>query len=97
MEAASSAVRGRRTVAGIPITIDPGGTTIPSGARLKSVAADAEGIVRADFATTLDRGVGGSCRVAAIREQITRTLKQFPEVRDVVISVNGRTEDILQP
>jgi len=41
--------------------------------------------------------VGGSCRVSAIRAQIIETLKQFSTVKNVVISINGRTEDILQP
>lgn len=50
-----------------------------------------------DFDETLEKAVGGSCRVAAIRSQITNTLKQFATVEDVVISINGRTEDILQP
>lgn len=51
----------------------------------------------ADFNYALDAGVGGSCRVQAIRAEIENTLKQFPTVKDVVISINGRTEDILQP
>jgi spore germination protein GerM len=71
-------------------------TSVPHGARVRSVAADERGVVRADFTEELGR-VAGSCRVIAIRAQIERTLAQFPEVRDVVISVNGRTEDILQP
>ncbi|MEX0649834.1 MAG: GerMN domain-containing protein [Candidatus Andersenbacteria bacterium] len=56
-----------------------------------------DGVARVDFSEELDRAVGGSCRVTAIRSQIVQTLEQFPTVRDVVISVNGRTEDILQP
>jgi len=72
-------------------------TALPAGVVLKSVAADANGVVTADFTSSLERGVAGSCRVSAIRSQIISTLKQFPEVRDVVISVNGRTADILQP
>lgn len=51
----------------------------------------------ADFNYALDAGVGGSCRVQAIRAEIENTLKQFPTIKDVVISINGRTEDILQP
>jgi len=35
--------------------------------------------------------------VAAIRAQIRETLKQFPTVDEVIISIDGRTEDILQP
>ncbi len=72
-------------------------TSLPSGVILKSIAADANGVVTADFSSSLERGVAGSCRVLAIRSQITATLKQFPEVRGVVISVNGRVEDALQP
>jgi len=56
-----------------------------------------ERIARADFDDQLEFQVGGSCRVSAIRAQITETLKQFPTVDSVVISINGRTEDILQP
>jgi hypothetical protein len=51
----------------------------------------------ADFDATLDKNMGGSCRVAAIRSQIAETLKQFPNVKNVIISIDGRTEDILQP
>ena len=56
-----------------------------------------DGIAKADFNSELEEAVGGSCRVAAIRTQITETLKQFQTVKSVVISIDGRTEDILQP
>jgi hypothetical protein len=52
-------------------------TSIPSGVALKSIAADAQGVVTADFTKALDQGVAGSC--------------------DVIISINGRIDDILQP
>jgi hypothetical protein len=55
------------------------------------------GIAKVDFDETMEEGMGGSCRVSAIRAQITQTLKQFSTVKDVVISVNGRVEDVLQP
>ena len=63
------------------------------------VAQDAAGknIIRVDFNQTLQTGVAGSCRVTGIRAQITQTIKQFPGVDDVVISIDGKTEDILQP
>lgn len=54
-------------------------------------------VAKIDFDEQLEYQVGGSCRVAAIRAQITQTLKQFPSVKSVIISINGRTEDILQP
>ena len=50
-----------------------------------------------DFDEQLEFQVGGSCRVSAIRAQIIQTIKQFSTVKDVIISINGRTEDILQP
>jgi spore germination protein GerM len=56
-----------------------------------------DGIAKVDFNQALENAVGGSCRVSAIRAQITETLKQFSTVKDVVISINGRIEDILQP
>jgi len=55
------------------------------------------GIALVDFSSELEAYGGGSCRVAAIRAQITQTLKQFPTVQEVIISMDGRTEDILQP
>ena len=51
----------------------------------------------ADFNNQLEYQVGGSCRVTAIRAQIEETLKQFSTINNVVISIDGRTEDILQP
>lgn len=71
-------------------------TTINSGVRVKKITIE-NGIARADFDEQLEFGVGGSCRVAAIRAQIINTLKQFPNIKGAVISINGRTEDILQP
>ncbi|OGN00446.1 MAG: hypothetical protein A3B91_04345 [Candidatus Yanofskybacteria bacterium RIFCSPHIGHO2_02_FULL_41_29] len=56
-----------------------------------------EGVARIDFDENLNEGAAGSCKVQAIRSQITETLKQFPEVKEVVISVNGSSEGILEP
>jgi hypothetical protein len=55
------------------------------------------GTAMIDFNEALEEGIGGSCRVAEIRKQITETLMQFSSVKKVVISIDGRTEDILQP
>jgi spore germination protein GerM len=54
-------------------------------------------VAKVDFDEQLGSGVGGSCRVTAIRAQISETLKQFSSVKSVIISINGRSEDILQP
>ena len=56
-----------------------------------------DGIVYADFSQELEQGVGGSCRVAAIYAQLKKTLEQFSDAGQVIISIDGRTEDILQP
>ncbi len=71
-------------------------TSINPGVKVQKLAIE-NGVARVDFDDQLESRVGGSCRVAAIRSQITETLKQFPSVKTVVISINGRTEDILQP
>lgn len=71
-------------------------TSINPGVKIQSLVV-ANGIASVDFDGQLEFQVGGSCRVAAIASQIRETLKQFPTVTDVVISINGRTEDILQP
>jgi len=71
-------------------------TSINSGVKIQSLSIKDE-VAKVDFDEQLEFQVGGSCRVAAIRAQITETLKQFPTVDNVIISINGRTEDILQP
>ena len=71
-------------------------TSINSGVKIQSLTIQA-GTAYVDFDDQIEFQVGGSCRVSAIRAEITQTLKQFPTVSEVIISVNGRTEDILQP
>lgn len=71
-------------------------TSLNEGVKIQKLTIE-NGVARVDFDELLEVGVGGSCRVAGIRAQITQTLKQFSTVKEVVISINGRTEDILQP
>jgi hypothetical protein len=71
-------------------------TNINLGVQIKSLRID-NGVAKVDFNEAIEHEVGGSCRVTAIRSQIVSTLNQFATVKSVVISVNGRTEDILQP
>lgn len=71
-------------------------TSINPGVKIQSLTIE-NGVAKVDFNEQLQYQVGGSCRVSAIRAQITETLKQFPTVSSVVISIDGRTEDILQP
>ncbi len=72
-------------------------SSLPDGVKLKSVAADAAGVVTVDFSAKLDKNVAGSCRVGAIRSQIEKTILQFPEARGVIIAVEGRIDGVLQP
>ena len=71
-------------------------TSINSGVKIEKLTVE-NGVAKVEFNEQLEFQVGGSCRVSAIRWQIIETLRQFPAVKDVVISINGRTEDILQP
>lgn len=71
-------------------------TSINSGVKIRSFKIE-NGVAKIDFNDTLEFQVGGSCRVAAISSQIRETLRQFSEINDVIISIDGRTEDILQP
>lgn len=71
-------------------------TSINEGVEIQSISVE-DGVASVDFSEELDENVAGSARVTAIREQIGKTLLQFDTVDQVVISVNGRTEDILQP
>ncbi len=56
-----------------------------------------DGTAYADFSVRLGENVGGSCKVGSIRAQIEDTLKQFDSVQNVVISIDGNSEEILQP
>ena len=71
-------------------------TAIASGVEIKGLVIE-NGIAKADFNEALGAGVDSACESSTIREQIIRTLKQFPTVKDVVISINGKTEGVLQP
>jgi len=71
-------------------------TSINLGVKIQKLIIE-NGIAEVDFNETLEFQVGGSCRVAAISAQIRETLKQFSTVKEVIISINGRTEDVLQP
>lgn len=71
-------------------------TAIPAGVGIRELRIE-NGVAYADFDEKLQQGVGGSLRVSTIRKQITQTLMQFSTVKQVVISINGRSQDILQP
>ncbi|MDD2646924.1 MAG: GerMN domain-containing protein [Patescibacteria group bacterium] len=71
-------------------------TSINPGVEIQSLTIE-NGVAKIDFNEQIQNQVGGSCRVAAIRSEITETLKQFSTVKSVIISVNGDSETSLQP
>ena len=71
-------------------------TSINAGVKIQKLTIE-NGVAKIDFDAQLEFQVGGSCRVSAIRSQIIETLKQFSTVDSVIISIDGRIEDILQP
>lgn len=71
-------------------------SNINEGVKINSLTIN-KGVAAVDFSDELQKEVGGACRVTAIRAQIVETLNQFSTVHKVIISVNGNTEDILQP
>ena len=70
-------------------------TSVEDGVELNSLNIEG-GVATADFSEELNQG-GGSCMMEGRRAQIKKTLKQFPTVDEVVISVEGETGGILQP
>lgn len=71
-------------------------TSLNDGVTINSLTIQ-NGVAHVDFSARLEEGAGGSCRVAAIRSQIANTLRQFSTVNEVIIGVEGRVEDALQP
>ncbi|KAA0207066.1 hypothetical protein EDM68_00530 [Candidatus Uhrbacteria bacterium] len=75
----------------------PEHTAIPKGTRLESLTVS-NGTANVVLSSELESYGGGACNVEAIRSQIETTLKQFSTVRNVVISVPGKSpEETLQP
>ncbi|MFA5126586.1 MAG: GerMN domain-containing protein [Patescibacteria group bacterium] len=72
------------------------GTAINPNVKIQKLTI-VDTVASVDFNEQLEYQVGGSCRVAAIIAQIEETLKQFATVKQVLISIDGRTADILQP
>ncbi|MFA6305469.1 MAG: GerMN domain-containing protein [Candidatus Gracilibacteria bacterium] len=71
-------------------------SNINSGVKVQKLTIE-NSTAKIDFNDQLQYQVGGSCKTSAIIAQIKQTLKQFPTVKNVIISINGETEAILQP
>lgn len=70
-------------------------TSVPEGTELRSLVVK-NGVATADFSGTLHQAAG-SCRVGSIRAQIEKTLLAVDGIQAVVITVNGKADDVLQP
>jgi len=68
----------------------------PKNLTINKIEQIASNKAQIDFGKEL-LNVGGSCRVSAIRAEITQTLKQFYPGYEIIISANGNTEEVLQP
>jgi len=55
------------------------------------------GVAYVDLDQTFNKGVKGACKVQMIKSQIETTLNSQPDIDSVIISVNGKTDDILEP
>ena len=72
-------------------------TSINIDTKVKKITVE-DNVASVEFDDTLSKGItADSCQSQAIRSQINETLKQFPEIQEVVILVNGKTKGILQP
>ena len=72
-------------------------SAIPPDTTLRSIVVK-NGTATVVLSPELQNYGGGSCNVQAIRAQIESTLKQFSSIKNVIISVEGKTpEETLQP
>jgi len=73
-------------------------TAIPEGTKVNSVRIENK-TVFVDFSKELQNYGGGSLNAICIRGQIEKTLEQFPSIKEVVITVEGKSEKdgVLQP
>ena len=71
-------------------------TAIPSDLQLNNLTVE-EGIAHVDLDEEA-ASLAGSATVITLREQINKTLLQFPAIEEVIITVGGRSaEESLQP
>ena len=71
-------------------------TSLNTGIEVKEISIINE-TATINFNETLNKEVAGSCRALSIRSQIENTLKQFEEIKKVIILMDGIEEGILEP
>lgn len=64
-------------------------SALGAGTRLIVMRIDKEGVATADYNSALNEGLN-DCNRAQRRAQIANTLKEFPQIKEVVITVNGQ-------
>jgi len=69
----------------------------PKGLTINWIKNVSSNKIQVDFGKELLNVSGGSCRVSAIRSEITQTILQFYPGYEVIISANGDAETVLQP
>lgn len=73
-------------------------SSLPDNVNVKLVIIDNQsGKLTVDFDESLMAGVGGSCRVLSMKSQIENTLKQFENVKEVIITINGKAQGVFEP
>ena len=70
-------------------------TSIPQEAKINSINLK-DSTLYIDFNEYLDKNIAGSCMVQAIRSQIENTVTPFG-VQNVILLINGKSEEVLQP
>ncbi len=72
-------------------------TTLTPDTRLNSIKVEGD-TVKVDFNDRINEG-GGSCTMDQRRSQIENTLRNIPghRIKKVIISVNGDSQNVLQP
>jgi len=72
-------------------------TALNEGTELNYIRVE-NGTATLDFNDRFDFQMGGSARVLALRQQIEKTLKQFPEITTIKLTINqGEREAVLEP
>jgi spore germination protein GerM len=71
-------------------------SAIPFRSFLKDISLSDDGVATVDLGGAVAGPLGGSCLVGGIAAEIENTLKQFPEVKEVKILIDGK-ENALQP
>jgi len=72
-------------------------TALNEGTELNYIRVE-DGAATLDFNERFDTPMGGSARVISIYQQLDRTMKQFPGISEIKLTINrGEREAVLEP